>query len=158
MALNDQKKRLPVVLRSLCTNPSWATLRVKSWWSPGAQRSRAERRHHVDEKQVQRYVKKAALLVGNSQASHHLIHCVIPLPRIFCRLVMIFAQCRNCWGTVMFQRRWFIRMFWIKVAKASSALWIIYEAKFIRLGFAGIDQLAFAMGASGSGWLVKLPN
>lgn len=102
--------------------------------------------------------QESSIAGGNNQASHHLIHCVIPLPRIFCRRVMIFGQCRNYWGTVMFQRRWFIRMFWIKVAKASSALWIIYEAKFIRLGFAGIDQLAFAMGASGSGWLVKLPN
>lgn len=51
--------------------------------------------------------QESSIAGGNSQASHHLIHCVIPLPRIFCRRVMIFAQCRNYWGTVMFQRRWF---------------------------------------------------
>lgn len=62
-------------------------------------RSRIERRHHVDEKQV-RYAKKAVVAVGIAKPA-----CATALPRIFCKLDMISGQCRSCWDIVMLQQR-----------------------------------------------------
>lgn len=63
-------------------------------------RSKTERRHHVEEKQVQRYVKKAALAAGIAKpATPHT--CAILLRRICSKAATIFAPSRNYWGTAM---------------------------------------------------------
>lgn len=59
-------------------------------------RSQAERRHHVDEKQVQRYVKKAALAAGIVKPTYRRIPCATALLHMFYKLAMISARYRNC--------------------------------------------------------------
>lgn len=67
-------------------------------------RSQVARPHHVDEKQVQRYVRKQHWRpVLSSQ--HRLIRYVTALRHIFCKRATIFVRCRSYWGIVMFQQR-----------------------------------------------------
>ncbi len=72
-------------------------------------RSSKTRRHHLDEKGVQRAMKQAVATTHIAKpATPHTLH--IRLRRIYCRAAMTFAQCKNYWGTAMCRRRWSIPM------------------------------------------------
>ena len=66
--------------------------------------SGAVRRHHVDEKRVQRAVKRA-VSGRHWQTGHARIRCAIHSPRICWKAATTSARCRNCWGTRMCRRR-----------------------------------------------------
>jgi hypothetical protein len=67
-------------------------------------RSGLERRHPIDEKLLQRAMKKRYKLRGLPNRPRP-IPCGIRLRHTCWRRVMTSAQCRNCWGTAMSPRQ-----------------------------------------------------
>ncbi len=61
-------------------------------------RSGAVRRHHLDEKRVQRAVRQAAF-ARRSPSRPHPTPCAIPSPPICPRAATASAPCRRCWTT-----------------------------------------------------------
>jgi hypothetical protein len=67
-------------------------------------RSGVERRHHIDEKLLQRAMKKA-LQAGGLVNRPRRMRCGIRFRRIYWKRVTIFALYRNCWGIRMLRRQ-----------------------------------------------------